>query len=104
MRLRRSTRRSPVLRRSASTITSSVRSQGASWRGSARARASELPVEVRGDEEDPGVVERADEVAAAAERDRQSALRVDIEVTAVRVLARDAPAERLAHQVLGAHA
>src|SRR5262245_10074373 len=66
------------------------------------ARTSELPVEVRGDEEDPGVVEGADEVAATAERDRQRALPVDIEVTAVRVLARDAPTERLAHQVLSA--
>src|SRR5262245_42756797 len=69
-----------------------------------RARSSELPVEIRGDEEDPAVVEGADEVAAAAERHRQRALPVDIEVAAVRVLARDAPAERLAHQVLGAHA
>src|SRR5215475_5091517 len=75
---------------------------GGSW--PIPARTSELPVEIRGDEEDPAVVERADEVAAAAERDRQRALPVDIEVAAVRVLARDAPAERLAHQVLGAHA
>lgn len=57
-----------------------------------------------GEEDGPGTVVRADDVAAPAERDRRRTLEIDVERPAVEILRRDASVGRLAQLLLPAHA